>query len=44
VFQFNVANGKNPKYVNLASHLTDKHKFEYGELLKEFYDIFESKV
>jgi hypothetical protein len=40
VFQFNVANEKIPKYVNLASHLTDKQKSEYGELLKEFSDIF----
>jgi hypothetical protein len=40
VFQFNVANEKNPKYVNLASHLTDKQKYEYGELLKKFSDIF----
>jgi ribonuclease HI len=40
VFQFNVANEENPKYVNLASHLTDKQKSEYGELLKEFSDIF----
>jgi hypothetical protein len=31
---------KKPKYVNLASHLTDKHKSEYGELLKEFSNIF----
>jgi hypothetical protein len=40
VFQFTVANGENPKYVNLASHLTDKQKSKYGELLKEFSDIF----
>jgi ribonuclease HI len=40
VFQFNVANEENPKYVNLASHLTNKHKYEYGDLLKEFSDIF----
>jgi hypothetical protein len=40
VFQFNVANEENPKYVNLASHLTNKQKSEYGELLKEFSDIF----
>ena len=40
VFQFNVANEENPKYVNLASHLTNNQKSEYGELLKEFYDIF----
>ena len=40
MFQFNVANEKIPKYVNLASHLTDKQKSEYGELLKEFSDIF----
>jgi hypothetical protein len=40
VFQFNVENEENPKYVNLASHLTDKQKSEYGELLKEFSDIF----
>jgi hypothetical protein len=40
VFQFNVASGENRKYVNLASHLTNKQKSEYGELLKEFSDIF----
>jgi ribonuclease HI len=34
VYQFNVANEENPKYVNLASHLTEEHKYEYGELLK----------
>jgi hypothetical protein len=40
VSQFNVANEENPKYVNLASHLTEEQKSEYGELLKEFSDIF----
>jgi len=40
VSQFNVANEENPKYVNLASHLTEEQKSEYGESLKEFSDIF----
>jgi hypothetical protein len=40
VSQFNVASEQNPKFVNLASHLTDKQKADYGELLKEFVDIF----
>jgi len=40
VFQFNVSSEQDPKYVNLASHLTDKQKANYGELLKEFADIF----
>jgi hypothetical protein len=38
--QYNVASEQDPKYVNLASHLTEKQKVDYGELLKEFYDIF----
>jgi hypothetical protein len=40
VFQFNVANEKRHKYVNLASHLTDKQKYECGSFLKEFSDTF----
>jgi hypothetical protein len=40
VSQFNVENEENPKYVNLASHLTEEQKSEYGESLKEFSDIF----
>jgi hypothetical protein len=40
VFQFNVASEQDPKYVNLASHLSEKQKVDYGELLKEFVDIF----
>ena len=39
-FQFNVSNEKDPKFVNLASHLTERQKAYYGELLKEFADIF----
>jgi hypothetical protein len=39
-FQYNVAGEQDPKYVNLASHLTEKQKVDYGELLKEFADIF----
>jgi hypothetical protein len=40
VFQYNVASEQDPKHVNLASHLTEKQKADYGELLKEFADIF----
>jgi hypothetical protein len=40
VLQYNVASEQDPKYVNLASHLTEKQKVDYGELLKEFVDIF----
>jgi ribonuclease HI len=40
VLQYNVASEQDPKYVNLASHLTEKQKADYGELLKEFADIF----
>jgi hypothetical protein len=40
VFQFNVANEQDPKYVNLASHLFQEQKVDYGDLLKEFVDIF----
>lgn len=35
-----MSNENDPKFVNLASHLTEKQKAEYGELLKEFADIF----
>jgi hypothetical protein len=40
VLQYNVASEKDPKHVNLASHLTKKQRADYGELLKEFADIF----
>jgi hypothetical protein len=40
VLQYNVAREKDPKHVNLASHLTEKQRAYYGELLKEFVDIF----
>jgi hypothetical protein len=40
VLQYNVASEKDPKHVNLASHLTEKQSVDYGELLKEFADIF----
>jgi hypothetical protein len=43
VFQYNVASEQDPKYVNLASHLTEKQKVDYSELLKEFADIFSWK-
>ena len=33
-FQFNVSDGKDPRFVNLASHLDEKQRVEYGELLK----------
>ena len=39
-FQFNVSDGKDPRFVNLASHLDEKQRVEYGELLKEFVDFF----
>jgi hypothetical protein len=35
-----VASEQDPKHVNLASHLTKKQRVDYGELLKEFADIF----
>jgi len=35
-----VASEKDPKHVNLASHLTKKQRDDYGELLKELADIF----
>jgi hypothetical protein len=38
--QYNVSSEKDPKYVNLASHFTEKQKDDYRELLKEFADIF----
>ena len=40
VLQYNVASEKDPKHVNLASHLTEKQRDDYGELLKKFADIF----
>jgi hypothetical protein len=40
VLQYNVASEQEPKYVNLASHLTEKQRVDYGELLKEFVYIF----
>jgi hypothetical protein len=40
VFQFNVASEQDPKYVNLASHFSEEQKDDYGELLKEFANIF----
>jgi hypothetical protein len=40
VLQYNVASEQDPKHVNLASHLTEKQRDDYGELLKEFADIF----
>jgi hypothetical protein len=40
VLQYNVASERDPKHVNLASHLTEKQRADYGELLKEFVDIF----
>jgi hypothetical protein len=40
VFKFNVASEKDPRHVNLASHLSHKQKEDYGKLLKEFSDIF----
>jgi ribonuclease HI len=43
VFQYNVASEHDPKYVNLDSHLTEKQKADYSELLKEFADIFSWK-
>lgn len=39
-FQFNVVDEKNPKFINLASHFDEKQRAEYGELLKEFADVF----
>jgi hypothetical protein len=39
-FKYNVASEKDPIHVNLASHLSDKQKDDYGKLLKEFSDIF----
>jgi hypothetical protein len=35
-----VASEQDPKYVNLASHLSEEQKADYGELIKEFADIF----
>jgi hypothetical protein len=40
VLQYNVASEQDPKHVNLASHLIEKQRADYGELLKEFADIF----
>jgi ribonuclease HI len=40
IFKYNVANEQDPRHVNLASHLSDKQKNDYGKLLKEFSDIF----
>jgi ribonuclease HI len=40
VFKYNVASEQDPRHVNLASHLSDKQKNDYGKLLKEFSDIF----
>jgi hypothetical protein len=40
VLQYNVASEQDPKHVNLASHLTEKQRVDYGELLKEFADNF----
>jgi ribonuclease HI len=40
VFKYNVASEQDPRHVNLASHLSDKEKDDYGKLLKEFSDIF----
>jgi ribonuclease HI len=40
VFQYNVASEQDPKHVNLASHLSEKQKADYGKLLREFSDIF----
>jgi hypothetical protein len=40
VFLYNVTSEKDPKHVNLASHLSEKQRADYGELLKEFADIF----
>jgi hypothetical protein len=34
VFKYNVANEQDPRHVNLASHLSDKQKDDYGKLLK----------
>ena len=39
-FQFNMSDEKDPKFVNLASHLNKRQKAKYGELMKEFADIF----
>jgi hypothetical protein len=40
VLQYNVSSEQDPKYVNLASHLSEKQRVDYGELLKEFAEIF----
>jgi len=40
VCPLNLASESDPKYVNLASHLTEQQKSEYAGLLKEFSDIF----
>jgi ribonuclease HI len=40
VSKYNVASEQDPRHVNLASHLSDKQKDDYGKLLKEFSDIF----
>ena len=44
VLQYSVASEQDPKYVNLASHLIEKQRADYGELLKEFADIFSLAV
>jgi hypothetical protein len=35
-----VASEQDPKHVNLASHLFEKQKVDYGKLMREFSDIF----
>ena len=40
VSQLNLAIEGDPKYVNLSSHLTNKQKSEYADLLRDFSNIF----
>jgi ribonuclease HI len=40
VFQLNVASKMDPKYGNLASHMSKEQKVDYSDLLREFADIF----
>lgn len=39
-FKFNMADEKDPKLVNMASHLNKKQKVKCGKLMKDFADIF----
>jgi len=40
VTEYNLGTEEEPKYVKLSSNFSKEHKAKYGNLLKEFADVF----